>query len=100
RWAGNCRNRISPQQPVTIAAMEVDSWISGPPPLGPATRWLVMLIVAALAATPITGKLFSKLGQLADSLAKRPAFAVLTISLFAFFLSLAVSILVNFPEPV
>src|SRR5436853_240506 len=80
--------------------MEVDSWISGPPPVAGAMRWMIMLAVAALAATPITGKLFSKLGKIADLLCKRPTFAVLVVSLFAFALSMTVSILVNFPEPV
>src|SRR5882672_6151193 len=80
--------------------MEVDSWISGPPPGDGPAPWLIMLAVAALAATPIAGKAFSKLGELADALGKRPTFAVLAVALFSFLLSMSVSILVNFPEPV
>jgi hypothetical protein len=80
--------------------MEVDSWISGPPPGDGAMRWVILLAVAALAATPIAGNFFSQLGKVADALGKRAAFAVIVVAIFSFLLSMSVSILVNFPEPV
>src|SRR5437899_3450589 len=80
--------------------MEFLLWISGPPPGNGVVGWLVMLGVATLAATPVAGKIFSKLGQLAEALAKRTAIAVVTVAVFAFIVSAVLSLLVNFPEPV
>src|SRR6266550_8821617 len=74
--------------------------ISGVPPEEGIVPWLVMLAVAALAASPIARKIFAKLGDLADALAKRTAVAVVTVGAFGFAVSTTISLLINFPEPV
>src|SRR6267142_90665 len=74
--------------------------ISGVPPGNGMVPWLVMLGVAAVAATPVAGKFFSHLGRLADALARRAAVAVVAVAVFAFVVSATISILINFPEPV
>src|SRR5882672_7000536 len=80
--------------------MEVDSWISGLPKGGGIIPWLVMIAVAALAASPVGRKFFSIAGKLANKLARNTAVAVLTVALFALALTATISILVSFPEPV
>src|SRR5258706_5689962 len=80
--------------------MEVDSWISGLPKGGGALPWLLMAATAAIAASPVGGIVFSVAGKVAEKLAKHTTAAVLTVAMFALALTAAISILVNFPEPV
>src|SRR2546423_11525220 len=80
--------------------MEVNSWISGLPKGGGAVSWLLVAGTAAIAASPVGRIIFSVAGKVADKLAKNTTAAVLTVAMFGLALTAAISILVNFPEPV
>src|SRR6267142_2300101 len=80
--------------------MEVDSWISGLPKGGGAIPWAVMLLVTVLAASPVGKKIYSIAAKAADRLARNTSAAVFTVGVFALAVTAAISILVNFPEPV
>jgi hypothetical protein len=79
--------------------MEVDNWISGLPKGGGVVPWVVLVLVAAVTGSPVGRKFFSLAGKTAEKLGKNAAVTVLSVALFAFGLSAAISILVNFPEP-
>src|SRR5688572_20384909 len=79
--------------------MEVDHWINGLPPGGGIMPWIILLALAAAAASPPARAIFRRAGRVADSLAKRPARAVLALAGFSFLISAAISLLVRFPEP-
>src|SRR5216110_1794298 len=79
--------------------MEVDNWISGLPKGGGAVPWMAVAATAAVAGSPVGRWAFSIAGKIADKLAKNTAVAVLTVGLFGMALTVAISILVNFPEP-
>src|SRR5258706_6818428 len=80
--------------------MEVDSWISGLPKGGGAIPWVLVAGTAAIAASPVSRIVFSVAGKVAEKLAKHTTAAVLTVAIFALALTAAISIFVDFSEPV
>src|SRR5437867_523881 len=80
--------------------MEVDSWISGLPKGGGVIPWVAMAGTAAVAASPVGTKFFSIAGRAAEKVGKNSAAAVSSVAIFALAITAAISILVNFPEPV
>jgi len=79
--------------------MKVLLGISALPPGNGIVRWLVMLAVTILAATPPARKMFSLAGRSADALAKSTRRAVLAVGVFALLVTATISILIDFPEP-
>jgi hypothetical protein len=79
--------------------MEVDNWITGLPEGVGAIPWVTMATTAAVAASPLGRMTFSAAGKIADKLARITALAVLTIAIIGLALTVAISILVDFPEP-
>src|SRR5438045_9076960 len=80
--------------------MMADYLVSGLPPGGGAMPWIVMIVVAAVAGSPIGRRVFSILGRTADALSRRPAVVVAVVALIAFIVAASISIVINFPEPV
>src|SRR4051812_49822530 len=79
--------------------MEVDSWISGLPKGGGLIPWVAMGVAAAVAASPVGRRVFSIAGKVAEKLSKNTTAAVLSVAMVGLALTVAISILVDFPEP-
>src|SRR3954468_6348695 len=80
--------------------MEVDSWINGLPRGGGVIPWVALAGTVAGASSPGGRRVFSLAGKTLDKIAKNSAVAVLGVAMFALVVTAAISLLVNFPEPV